>query len=49
MGSWCLLLFHEVLSITEKEQILVSLGIRMMCPSEATCLSAEVCFSELAL
>ena len=25
------------------------LGIRIMCPSGATCLSAECCFSELAL
>ena len=25
------------------------LGIRIMCPSGATCLSADCCFSELAL
>ena len=25
------------------------LGIRIMCPSGATCLSADYCFSELAL
>ena len=26
-----------------------ALGIRIMCPSGATCLSADCCFSELAL
>jgi hypothetical protein len=25
------------------------LGIRIMCPSETTCLPADCCFSELAL
>jgi len=27
----------------------LALGIRIMCPSGATCLAADCCFSELAL
>ena len=36
-------------STKEKEQKIGWLRIRIMCPNEATCLSADFCFSELVL
>jgi hypothetical protein len=36
-------------SAKEKEQKIGWLRIRIMCPNEATCLSADFCFSEIAL
>jgi hypothetical protein len=43
------LLLRKVRSIKEKETKAGKLGIRIMCQSGATCLSANCCFSELAL
>ena len=42
-------LFRYARSIKEKDKQLVLLRIRIMCPSEATCLSKDCCFSELEL
>jgi hypothetical protein len=45
IGFCCFSAKHAALRSKSKDW----LGIRIMCPSEATCLPADCCFSELAL
>ena len=46
IGICCFSAKHAAL---RRKAMIGWLGIRIMCPSRATCLSADYCFSELAL
>ena len=48
ISGCCIFAMHEALRRNSKQSLLGS-AIRILCPSEATCLPTDCCFSELAL